>query len=74
MDKIVENLTHSSEAIHLNEGDIKEFYFKELDYLLDRIKWYDNLRATTLFFSATASITIIGISISNNKSIFMWYR
>jgi hypothetical protein len=71
MDKIVENLAHSSKAIHLNEGDIKEFYFKELDYLLDRIKWYDNLRATTLFFSATASITIIGISISNNKSIFM---
>jgi hypothetical protein len=39
--------------------------------LLDAIKWYNNLRSTTLFFCATGSITIIGISISNNKSIFM---
>ena len=71
MDKLFETLNHSSEMVQLNEADIKKFYFKELDYLLDKIKWYENLRATTLFFCATASITIIGISISNNKSIFM---
>jgi hypothetical protein len=71
MNELLENSEHTSKAVHLNEADIKEFYFTELDYLLDRIKWYDNLRAKTLFFCATASISIIGITISNNKSIFM---
>ncbi len=71
MEKLLENPIHSSKSVQPTEEDIKKFYFKELDYLLDRINWYENLRSTILVFCATASLTIISISISNSISIFM---
>lgn len=63
--------SHTTETINTNREDIKKFYFKELDYLLDRLKWYDNLRGTVLAICVTASLTLISISVANNQSIFM---
>ncbi len=64
--------TLSNQKNKENQEDLKKFYFEELKFIFDRLKFYDQLRASTLIFIVTASLTLVGIAVENSNLIFLF--